>query len=98
MSDITHYVEGFDLFGIKAKQIPCLTGNGEPSADSAVEIGLLYIDEDSGSMYKCINSTNGLVWDKITNDASGSGNYNEETGELIINGASYNETTGELTI
>ena len=70
MSDIVNYVEGLDLFGIKAKQIPCLTGNGEPSAESALKIGLLYINEDNGDMYKCINGTNGLVWSKMTSSSA----------------------------
>lgn len=98
MSDIINYVKGFDLFGIKSIQIPCLTGSGEPSVDIADKIGLLYINEDNGDMYKCINGTNGLVWDRITNDSAKESNYNTETGELVIDDASYDEATGELII
>ena len=69
MSDI-NYVEGFTLFGIKAKQIPCLTGHGEPSIELDLKVGLLYINEDSGEMYKCVKGHNEeLVW-KLVNDNS----------------------------
>lgn len=84
MSDIVNYVEGLDLFGIKAKQIPCLTGNGAPSAESALKIGLLYINEDNGDMYKCVNGTDGLVWDMMINNSTSS---NKPT--FMISGA-YN--------
>ena len=67
--DKFNYVKGFNLFGVKARQIPCLTGKGEPSNELALKIGLLYIDEDSGDMYKCIkiNGEEGLVWVLVNN-------------------------------
>lgn len=69
--DNISYVDGFDLFGIKARQIPCLSGKGEPNADIAAAIGLLYIDEDTGDMYKSIKGNeNSLIWTRIANDSS----------------------------
>ena len=67
--DKFNYVKGFDLFGVKARQIPCLTAKGEPSNELALKIGLLYINEDNGDMYKCVkgNGEEGLVWEKIDN-------------------------------
>ena len=75
--DSFNYVKGFNLFGVKARQIPCLTGKGEPSNELALRIGLLYINEDNGDMYKCIkgNEEERLVWvlvdNKDTNTDSG---------------------------
>lgn len=68
--DSFNYVKGFDLFGVKARQIPCLTAKGEPSNELALKIGLLYINEDNGDMYKCVKGgvEEGLVWVKIIND------------------------------
>lgn len=64
------YVKGLNIFGVKARQIPCLTGNGEPSIDLALKVGLLYINEDNGDMYKCVKGDNEeLVW-KLVNDNS----------------------------
>lgn len=69
MNDKFNYVKGFDLFGVKARQIPCLTAKGEPNNELALKIGLLYINEDNGDMYKCVkgNGEEGLVWIKIDN-------------------------------
>ena len=69
-----NYVKGFDLFGVKARQIPCLTGKGEPIESIALKIGLLYINEDNGDMYKCVNG-NGedLVWALVNNESNDSG-------------------------
>ena len=70
MSDSFNYVKGFDLFGVKARQIPCLTAKGEPTASLALKIGLLYINEDNGDMYKCVkkNGEEGLVWVLVNNE------------------------------
>jgi hypothetical protein len=61
-----NYIENFEILGIKAKQIPCVTGSGAPSTvDGAV--GMLYIDTDSGLVYKCTSvNTYGFVWKDIT--------------------------------
>ena len=73
--DNFNYVKGFDLFGVKARQIPCLTAKGEPSNELALKIGLLYINEDNGDMYKCIkkNGEEGLVWVLVNNENTNSG-------------------------
>lgn len=67
--DSFNYVKGFDLFGVKARQIPCLTAKGEPSNELALKIGLLYINEDNGDMYKCVkgNGEESLVWVLVNN-------------------------------
>ena len=76
-----NYVKGFDLFGVKARQIPCLTGKGEPIESIALKIGLLYINEDNGDMYKCVkrNGEEGLVWEMIgTAQPNGDGSIDTE--------------------
>ena len=79
-----NYVKGFDLFGVKAKQIPCLTGNGEPTANLALKIGLLYVDEDNGDMYKCVkgNGEEGLVWVLVNNKDTNTDSGQNPTVEL----------------
>ena len=72
MNDNFNYVKGFDLFGVKARQIPCLTAKGEPTANLALKIGLLYINEDNGDMYKCVNGEEGLVWVLVNNESNDS--------------------------
>ena len=75
----TYYVKRFNLFGIKARQIPCLTDRGKPTEDIALKIGLLYIDEDNGDMYKCVKGEEGLVWDMIgTAQPNGDGSIDTE--------------------
>ena len=61
-----NYVENFDILEKKVKQIPCITGQGAPSVvDGAV--GMLYIDTDSGLVYKCTSvNVDGFVWKDIT--------------------------------
>ena len=47
--------------------IPCLTGKGAPSEAQEGAIGSLYLDEDSGDIYKCIAiDDNGYQWVKET--------------------------------
>ena len=84
--DKFNYVKGFDLFGIKVRQISCLTGNGEPGNELALKIGLLYINEDNGDMYKCINGNGeeGLVWVLVNNESNDSG---QNTYELPVGGS-----------
>ena len=74
-----NYVKGFDLFGVKARQIPCITDHGKPTKSIAIRIGLLYINEDNGDMYKCIKGEEGLVWEMIgTAQPNGDGSIDTE--------------------
>lgn len=52
-----NYVESFNLFGIEAKEIPCIKGSGAPTTATAGAVGLLYMNTDNGDMYKCIAVT-----------------------------------------
>ena len=104
MNDNFNYVKGFNLFGVKARQIPCLTGKGEPIESIALKIGLLYINEDNGDMYKCVNG-NGedLVWALVNNESNDSGQnatYEGLPDKPKINGVelSGNKTAEDLGI
>lgn len=45
------YVKNHNAFGVRTKEIPCIVGKGAP--DNAVNAtGLLYMDEDTGEVYK----------------------------------------------
>lgn len=58
-----HYVDYLDLFGIPAKEIPCIKGSGAPTESTVGAVGLLYMDTDNGDMYKCTAVGNGAyVW------------------------------------
>lgn len=46
-----NYVENLNIDGVKAKEIPCIVGAGTPG-DSIDATGLLYMDENTGKVYK----------------------------------------------
>ena len=57
-----NYVESFNLFGVPAKQIPCMKGAGAPTTSTEGDVGCLYMDtnSDAGDVYKCISAANGV--------------------------------------
>ena len=58
-----NYVESLNLFGIEAKEIPCIKGSGAPTESTVGAVGLLYMDTNTGDMYKCTAVGNGVyVW------------------------------------
>lgn len=54
-----NFVESLDLFHVSAKEIPCLTGKGAPTEQTEGVPGVLYMDTDSGELYKCRGGANG---------------------------------------
>lgn len=61
-----NFVEGMDMFGVAAKEIPCITGSGAPSATTAGAVGSLYMDTNTGDVYKCTANAAGVfTWEKI---------------------------------
>lgn len=61
-----NYVEYLELFGVSTKEIPCTKGKGAPTASTEGAVGLLYMDTDNGSLYKCTAALNGVyTWEGI---------------------------------
>lgn len=48
-----NFVEDLRLLHVDAKQIPCLTGKGAPTVKTEGAAGVLYMDVDTGALYKC---------------------------------------------
>lgn len=48
-----NYVEHLNIFGVDVKEIPCIKGKGAPTTTTAGEVGMLYMDIDTGALYKC---------------------------------------------
>ena len=72
--DNMHFVNGFDLFGVKAKQIPCITGNGSPTVSTSGAVGMLYMDtsNEEGELWKCIKvEDSSYTWVKLTPNLEG---------------------------
>lgn len=62
-----NYVESFNLFGVEAKQIPCITGIGKPTESTSCAVGCFYMDTKTGETYKCVDDLNGVyTWKKET--------------------------------
>lgn len=55
-----NYVEHLNLFGVEAMQIPCIRGNGAPTTATEGAVGCMYMDENSGEMYKCTAVNDGV--------------------------------------
>lgn len=65
---------------VRARRVPCIVDSGDPNnlADYTDEgwaaIGLLYLDEDNGNLYKCTTFTDGAyVWEPVGGGGSDSG-------------------------
>ena len=48
-----NFVESLEIFHVAAKEIPCLTGKGAPTAQTEGAPGVLYMDTVTGGLYKC---------------------------------------------
>ena len=68
-----NFVKHLNLFGLEAKEIPCLTGTGKPTASTEGAAGCLYMDTSTGTMYKCATASNGVpTWVVFENPLTGS--------------------------
>jgi hypothetical protein len=65
-----NYVNSFNLLGLEARQRPCLTGNGEPTIETVGAIGELYLDVNTGKIFKCTSIVNNIyIWVSINDDS-----------------------------
>lgn len=69
-----NFVESLNLFGVPAKEIPCIRGSGAPSATTAGAVGSLYMNTENGDVYKCTAAADGVyTWVAFEGSGSGSG-------------------------
>lgn len=80
-----NFVSNLDLLGVKAKEIPSIVGKGNPAGRVEAEIGCLYMDSETGDMYKAIGKEdNNVLWDVVGGGAGSSSMYDYvETGSHI---------------
>lgn len=55
-----NYVKHLNLFGVDAKEIPCIVREGTPTEETEGDVGCLYMDNDTGDIYKCVSADHGL--------------------------------------
>lgn len=80
------YVKSFDLFGTDVSQIPCTNGKGKPTDNTAGAVGCLYMDTDTGAVYKCTSAVDGVqTWMLIAVGVE------TEEGGVVFNDCGNNE-------
>lgn len=77
-----NYVNSFDLFGVPAKQIPATPGSGAPTETTEGVVGCLYMDTDTGNLYKCIAAGSG-VYTWVECESGGSADVAEIVDEVL---------------
>lgn len=78
-----NYVKSFDLFGVPAMQIPAAPGSGAPTTATEGAVGCLYMDTDTGNLYKCTSVADGVyTWVEAGNGSGGG--LNETAASLLI--------------
>lgn len=92
-----NYVESFDLFGIDAKQIPCIKGSGAPTTSTEGAVGCFYMNTDNGDVYKCTAAADGVyTWENAVELAVTTETEVMEFDTYIAE--DVNPTTGEYTV
>lgn len=67
-----NFVESLNLFGVPAKEIPCIKGSGAPSSTTAGAVGLFYMNTDNGDVYKCTYAAAGVcAWEPLGTNTGG---------------------------
>ena len=85
-----NFVESLEIFHVAAKEIPCLTGKGAPTVQTEGAPGVLYMDTDTGGLYKCRGGAkNGYLWELQ------SGGFTEADKAEIV-GAVLDALSGEM--
>lgn len=68
------YVESFDLFGTKVSQVPCIKGKGAPTTATTGAVGCLYMDTNTGTVYKCTDAESSVyTWETFSSGGGGGG-------------------------
>lgn len=82
------YVESLNFFGVEAKQIPCIKGNGVPTKATKGAVGCLYMDTVTGDMYKCTAVVGSVyTWKKVVEEdkviSQAESKFNNQYGNAI---------------
>ncbi len=62
-----NYIEYFQMLGIDVRQRPCIVNPGNPHPGEGA-VGDLYMDTDTGKLYKCTGvdpETDGHIWEPV---------------------------------
>ncbi|MBE6976214.1 MAG: leucine-rich repeat domain-containing protein [Ruminococcaceae bacterium] len=54
------FVTHSNVLGVESKEIPTIPGVGAPTAATVGAVGCLYMDTDTGALYKCIAAVDGV--------------------------------------
>ena len=57
-----NYVKHTNMLGIDVKEIPCIVSNGAPTQDTEGAVGMMYMDSDTGNLYKCTAAGSTYTW------------------------------------
>lgn len=88
-----NYVEHLNFYGIEAKEIPCVKGAGAPTTATVGAVGLLYMDTNTGKLYKCTSATEGeFLWVDINTEVA------QETGTSTVKVMSQKAVTEKLNV
>ncbi len=80
------FFEYLDILGAHGKEIPCVTGASAPTSTTEGDIGCLYMDTDTGELYKCIAAVDGvLTWEPAVSKLVMGATVVTEDGTLEIN-------------
>jgi len=89
-----NHVEAFDLYGVEAKQIPTITGEGAPTTATEGAVGCLYMDTTNGDLYKCTAATDGaFTW--VKHETGGADVYQDGVNAVWELGSLYYDKGGE---
>lgn len=62
------FVNSSDNSEVTAAQIPCITGEGEPTTATEGAVGCFYMDTETGDTYKCVSVVEGVYTWKPSNE------------------------------
>ena len=68
-----NYVDSLNIFGVEAKEIPCIKGSTAPTKLTVGAVGLFYMETSTGDVYKCVAvNENNYTWEVIGSSNHGS--------------------------
>lgn len=97
-----NYVDKLNLFGVEAKEIPCIKGSGAPTSETVGAVGLFYMDTDNGDVYKCIaadDDNKTYEWKTLSQESAPVEPAEDDIPKVFIDGAiptTKNEVSAEM--